>query len=250
MRGLGRHYQIRVHCTGQADPVTGYFVSIRHIDRAVAGTVLPHLQRLVHTTASTASVPLGRLMRSLIDQLQEPLDGTVTALRFDLTPYYCLIIRNHDMNSVIIRQQYEFAAAHRLHTPHLSDEENRQYFGKCNRPSGHGHNYRLEVAVVAAIDPEGHVTPLEDLDALIDTAVIQKLDHQHLNIDVPQFANLNPSVENITMVIYAMIDQEIGRLGLTLQEVSVSETDKTVCTYRGPSPPLTKERGGVIHSQP
>lgn len=234
MRGLGRYYQIRVRCAGHVDPATGYFVSIKHIDRAVATAVLPYLQQRVHATVSTATIPMGQLMRLLIERLQEPLNRTVVELRLALTPYYCLTVRSRDMSSVIIRQQYEFAAAHRLHTPKLSDKENREFFGKCNNPSGHGHNYRLEVAVVAPIDPEGHITPVQDLDALIDTTVIQKLDHQHLNVDVPQFARLNPSVENITVVIYDMILQEIGKLGLELEEVSVWETDKTVCTYRGP----------------
>ena len=64
------------------------------------------------------------------------------------------------MDHVLIRQQYEFAAAHRLHTDQLTKQENQQVFGKCNNPSGHGHNYRLEVAVKAPIDPDGHTTPV------------------------------------------------------------------------------------------
>jgi 6-pyruvoyltetrahydropterin/6-carboxytetrahydropterin synthase len=241
MRGLGRYYQLRVCCDGDPDPATGYFISIKHIDRAVSTAVIPYLQQLINTADSTSNIPMGHLMRQLIDLLQSPLKQTVTQIRLDLTPYYSLSIRSRDMDHVLIRQQYDFAAAHRLHTDQLSEQENQRVFGKCNNPSGHGHNYRLEVAVKAPINPDGHTTPVETIDALIDQAVIQKLDHKHLNLDVPQFAQLNPSVEHIAMVIYGMIAQQIGNLGIgvEIEEVSVWETDKTVCTYRGPSTPET-----------
>jgi 6-pyruvoyltetrahydropterin/6-carboxytetrahydropterin synthase len=140
------------------------------------------------------------------------------------------------MDHVIIRQQYEFAAAHRLHVSGLSDEENRRVFGKCNNPSGHGHNYRVEVAIRAPIDAQGHVLPVEKLDATVDAHVIQKLDHKHLNIDVPRFADLNPSVESITREIYHMLQPGVRELGAVLEEVRVWETSKTVCAYRGESP--------------
>lgn len=234
MRGLGRFYQVHVRCAGRADPVTGYFISIKHIDHAVATTILPYLHELLTQTGSSATLPMGQLMRSILGLVQEPLGQTVVQVCLDLTPYHCLTIRSRDMDKVLIRQQYEFAAAHRLHTDRLSDDENRQVFGKCNNPSGHGHNYRLEVAVTAPVDPGGHVTPVEALDALVHEVVLGKLDHRHLNHDVPQFADLNPSVENIAVVIYGMIREQVGRLGVALEEVSVWETDKTVCTYRGP----------------
>ena len=233
MRGLGRYYQVIVRCAGKADPVTGYFINIKRIDQAVTQTILPYLQRLMTITESTAELPMGRLMRSMIQLLQDPLDGSVVELSLDLTPTYALTIGSTLMNSVIIRQQYEFAAAHRLHTPKLSEQENRDLFGKCNNPSGHGHNYRLSVAVRTPIDDSGRITPVEDLAALIDKAVIQPLDHQHLNVDVPQFADLNPTVENITTVIYDLIKEPVQQLGMQLDEVSVWETDRTVCTYRG-----------------
>ncbi len=232
MRGLGRYYQLVVRCRGQADPVTGYFISIKQIDKAVAEAVLPDLQRLIHTTGSAAAVPMGRLMQRIMQLLQKPLDGSVIETRLDLTPYYALTIRSRAMDHVIICQQYEFAAAHRLHSDRLSDEENRRVFGKCNNPSGHGHNYRLEVAVQAPVDPGGGLIPVEAIDALVDETVIQKLDHKHLNADVPQFKNRNPSVEHIAQVIYSMVEQPLRSLGVELEAVSVWETDKTVCTYR------------------
>lgn len=241
MRGLGRYYQLHVQCDGEPDPTTGYFISIKLIDRAVSTAVIPYLQQVTQNADSTAAIPMGQLMCQILGRLQDPLDQTVTQIRLDLTPYYSLTVRSRDMDHVLIRQQYEFAAAHRLHTDQLSEQENQRVFGKCNNPSGHGHNYRLEVVIKAPIHPDGHAAPVEAIDAMIDEAVIQKLDHKHLNLDVPEFEHLNPSVEHIAMVIYGMIVEQIGRLGpnVELEEVSVWETDKTVCTYRGPATATT-----------
>ena len=234
MRGLGRYYELHVTCRGEVDPVTGYFMNIKVIDEAVRDHVLPYLNDLVDTAPSTAMLPLGRVMQDIVGRLQPPLDQTVQSVRLSLTPTYDLTIRSDDMSSIVIRQQYEFSAAHRLHVDALSDEENRRVFGKCNNPSGHGHNYRLEVAVHAPIDEkDGHVARVDQLDAVVDAAVIDQLDHKHLNVDVPQFADLNPSVEHIARVIYEMLEDKVRTLGVELVEVRVWETGKTVCTYSG-----------------
>ncbi len=231
MRGLGRYYELHVHCVGQADPQTGYFINIRQIDQAFARHALPLLQAAVRRSPSHAA--LGTLMQQLFDALQPALLHAVAQLRLQLTPFYSLTIEKDRMSALTIRQQFDFSAAHRLHVPTLSEEENRTIFGKCNNPAGHGHNYQLEVAVEAPIGDDGQVIRVEQLDALVDEAVIQHLDHKHLNLDVPEFAQLNPTVENIAKVIFGMLRDRVTELGVSLREVSVWETPKTVCTYRG-----------------
>jgi 6-pyruvoyltetrahydropterin/6-carboxytetrahydropterin synthase len=247
MRGLGRYYELRVRCRGEADAGTGYFINIKHIDAAVRSQVLPYLQSVLDEGAGAAT-PLGRVMKAIFDRLHTALAGRVVEARLQLTPYHALSLEAHAMDSVIVRQQFEFSAAHRLHAPHLSDKENRDIFGKCNNPSGHGHNYRLEVAVRCPIDIRGHVRPAEELDALVDDVVIQKLDHKHLNIDVPQFAQLNPSVENIAHVIYHLLHEAVRRIGVSLVEVTVWETGKTMCTYAGPAPMESQPQAGPLQA--
>lgn len=233
MRGFGRYYELHLTCEGEVDPVTGYFVNIKHIDTAVRQHVVPWLDELIHASGDGASVPQGKTMRELIARLQSNMAQSILAARLNLTPYLSLTIERADMGSILIRQQFEFAAAHRLHVDELSDDENQRVFGKCNNPSGHGHNYRVEVAVRAPINQQGHCCNADDIDKLVDDAVIEKLDHKHLNIDVPEFADLNPSVENIAKVIFEMLVNRTQEISVSLDEVSVWETGKTMCTYRG-----------------
>lgn len=238
MRGLGRYYEILVRCKGEADPVTGYFINIKQIDHAVRDFALPALcGELVAAGEGQRPPRLGLLLRTMVDRVSPALGNTVAQLALALTPFYRLTIRSHDMKHVTLHHRYEFAAAHRLHVDELSAEENRRVFGKCNNPAGHGHNYQLEVAVRVPVGEEGEVVPVEALDELVDEQVISVLDHKHLNFDVPQFGELNPSVENIAVVIHGLLEPHVP--GLTaegrasLESVSVWETGKTVCTYRG-----------------
>lgn len=232
IRGLGRFYQVHVACEGRPDPATGYLVNIRELDRAVHEAVLPQLTEAV----AARDGAMGGLMRRLFDAVAADVPHRLTALRLDLTPFVWIEARPRleaDVDHVTLAQRYEFSAAHRLHVPELGDAENRRIFGKCNNPAGHGHNYELEVAVRCPIDPAGRIVAVEDLDALVDVAVIEPLDHKHLNIDVPAFAERNPSVEHIAQVVWQMLAARIAELGVTLEHVRVWETGKTACTYRG-----------------
>lgn len=232
MRGLGRYYEMDVTCKGEADPQTGYFINIKAIDQAVREYALPILIEKIAGEANAAETPMGALMGALFNALDPPLNGTVEQVRFVLTPTLRLGIERNDMSTIVMRQQYEFSAAHRLHVPTMTDAENQATFGKCNNPAGHGHNYRVEVAARCPIGSDGVALDPSELDAAVDRAVIQELDHKHLNVDVPAFAELNPSVENIVKVVWQMLERKLPE-GCTLDEVKVWETGKTVCAYRG-----------------
>ncbi|MFK7787892.1 MAG: 6-carboxytetrahydropterin synthase [Phycisphaeraceae bacterium] len=232
MRGLGRYYELEVTCQGEADPDTGYFINIKAIDQAVRDAVLPMLNECVNDEASASATPMGVLMRRVFEAIDPPLNGTVSLTRLVLTPTLSLAIERNDMDHIVMRQQYEFSAAHRLHVPTFSAEQNQATFGKCNNPAGHGHNYRVEVSARCPIDPHGQTLDPAELDAVVDREAIEKLDHKHLNVDVPEFADLNPSVEHIVKVVWQMLDGKLPG-NAALDEVKVWETGKTVCAYRG-----------------
>ena len=227
MEGLGRYHELVVVCVGRADPVTGYFLNIKAIDQAVRREALP----LVSKAAQT-QVPVGRLMGQLLEALREALGDVVASVALALSPTYAVRMERDHADRLLVSQRYEFAAAHRLHTESLDDEENRRVFGKCNNRHGHGHNYRLEVTVHAPADGSVPVGAAE-MDRLVAETVIDRLDHKNLDLDVPEFRQMTSSVENIARVIYRMLDQPVRDRGWGLDQVRVWETSKTVCTYRG-----------------
>ena len=109
------------------------------------------------------------------------------------------------MKVAVFRKEH-FNAAHRLYNPQWSDENNDKVFGKCNNPNYHGHNYELVVRLIGEPDPEtGYVFDMKELSQIIKDNVIVKLDHKNLNKDVPHFRTLNPTAENIAIVIYNIL---------------------------------------------
>ena len=131
-----------------------------------------------------------------------------------------------------LSQKFEFAASHRLHNPALSEEENRQTFGKCNNPHGHGHNYELQVTLAGT--PAANTGLLVDVPAFeqaVARTVVDRFDHKNLNVEVPEFRDLIPSVENIARVIYRLLKPRLESGGTRLASVTVWETPKTWCEY-------------------
>ncbi|MFL1897071.1 6-pyruvoyl trahydropterin synthase family protein [Aquimarina sp. 2-A2] len=111
--------------------------------------------------------------------------------------------------TAIVRREH-FNAAHRLHNAHWSDEKNQRIFGKCNNPNYHGHNYELEVKIIGYCDTEtGYVIDTKIISDIIKKYILNRFDHKNLNLDVPEFANLNPTAENIAMVIYNILVEQI-----------------------------------------
>ena len=133
-------------------------------------------------------------------------------------------------NKVSVYRREHFNAAHRLTNPSWDMEKNDAIFGKCNNPSYHGHNYEMDVKVTGIPDPEtGFVIDLKLLSDIINEYVIEKFDHKNLNLDLKEFSNLNPTTENIVVVIYDILRPKIDR-GLDLQ-VRLYETPRNFAEY-------------------
>jgi len=110
----------------------------------------------------------------------------------------------------VFRKEH-FNAAHRLNNPDWSAEKNKEIFGLCNNANYHGHNYELIIQITGTINPEtGYVIDMKVLSALAQEEVLKKFDHKNLNLDVPEFKNLNPSAENIAIVIYHKLRVKIA----------------------------------------
>jgi 6-pyruvoyltetrahydropterin/6-carboxytetrahydropterin synthase len=115
------------------------------------------------------------------------------------------------MHLVSVYRKSHFNAAHRLHSPQMSTEENKAIFGKCNNEHYHGHNYEMEVKVTGPIDPKtGYVMDLKVLSDIIENEVCERFDHKNLNLDTVEFKDLNPTAENIVVVIYNIIKKNLA----------------------------------------
>jgi 6-pyruvoyltetrahydropterin/6-carboxytetrahydropterin synthase len=132
---------------------------------------------------------------------------------------------------VELGRRYRFSASHRLHTPKLSDQENRRVFGKCNNPFGHGHNYLLEIRLSGDIDDStGMIANLADLDAFVEREVIEALDGKSLNEDVAAFRDVVPTTENLCIEIYKRLTKFPGA---RLDRVRIQETSNNSFEYAG-----------------
>jgi 6-pyruvoyltetrahydropterin/6-carboxytetrahydropterin synthase len=133
---------------------------------------------------------------------------------------------------VTVSRRAHFNAAHRLYRPDWDDAKNNEVFGKCNNPNYHGHNYEMIVSVKGPIDPEtGYVMDVKILKDLIKSEVEDAFDHKNLNLDVPEFKNLNPTAENIVVVIWNKLRKHIAT---TLDlEVILYETPRNFVKYTG-----------------
>ena len=136
------------------------------------------------------------------------------------------------MPTVTVTRRLRFNAAHRVHNPELSDDENRALFGKCNNPNWHGHNYVLEVSVEGEIDQRtGYVVDLGILQSIVQREIIDHVDHRNLNVDVEFMRGINPTAENIAVACWRVLEGRVapGRL----RRLRLWETENNYVEYDG-----------------
>lgn len=134
-----------------------------------------------------------------------------------------------------LTRRYSFAAAHRLHSAQLSEEENLRLYGKCCNPYGHGHNYRLEVTVSGPVNAAtGMIANLAELDAFVGREVLDAFDHKNLNEEIPAFRSAVPTTENVCLEIFRRLAPACG--GAHLERIRIEETGLNSFEYAGEAP--------------
>jgi 6-pyruvoyltetrahydropterin/6-carboxytetrahydropterin synthase len=241
----GNNYYLDVTVEGEIDPQTGIIVNIKDIDQIVRENVILNIDRkfLNRSVAYFRDKPvtpetlLGYVREQLKDAM--PPEARLKALRIEETPL-CFAEwqasepdETKERGRMLVTRVYEFAASHRLHSKHLSEEANRELFGKCNYVHGHGHNYIVEVTVTGPIDARsGRVCDEGALDESVYREVIDRYDHRHFNYDIPEFADLIPSTELVTKMIWERLQAHIPAPA-RLYRVVVRETARNIFEYRG-----------------
>jgi 6-pyruvoyltetrahydropterin/6-carboxytetrahydropterin synthase len=219
LTGYGQYLELQVTLQGQLQPDSNYLRNISEIDDAVRRVVIPSGDVLNIT--------------EVFRRLREVFPGDLLhSINLKLSPYLSIaqLAVEHPMQTRL-SQKFEFSASHRLHNPKLSDEQNRSTYGKCNNPFGHGHNYEVQVTVRGHANSSGLIVNVPAFERIVQQHAIEKLDHKNLNVEVPEFKDLIPSVENISKVIFGMLKGQIAQLGTQLASVTVWETPKTWCEY-------------------
>ena len=231
--GIVPYLKLRATVAGEPDPVTGYLCNIAILDDLLRRHAIPYAAAALreHGWRMPAEHLLEHIWARVVPET--PVGATLVELELRATPGLGYGIQQESPGMILLTQQFEFSAAHRLHCPQLSDEQNRRTFGKCNNPQGHGHNYLLEVTVAGPPDAAtGAVLPLPEFEQIVKEQVIDRLDHKHLNADTPEFRGVNPSVENIARIIWGLLADHVSPA--KLHRVRVWETAKTCAEYAGP----------------
>lgn len=230
--GLVPYLRLRAAVAGEPDPITGYLCNIAILDGLLRRHVIPYAAEALQEHGWRMSAE--HLLEHIWERIapDAPRNAPLVELELCSTPCLRYTIRRENPKMIFLTQQFEFSAAHRLHCPDLSDDQNRRTFGKCNNPRGHGHNYLVEVTVAGEPDARtGAVLPLPRFEEIVKEHVIDRLDHKHLNDDTEEFRTLNPSVENIARVVWGQLADHVAPARLS--RVRVWETAKTSAEYTG-----------------
>jgi 6-pyruvoyltetrahydropterin/6-carboxytetrahydropterin synthase len=227
--GLSHFFTLQASLAGTLDARSGYLLNIKQIDAAVRKLAIPRVAEAIRTRSFHGG---SMLLRELYDLLsgvfKNPrLDG----LTLGLTPFLSLSVLGRELPMVRLSQKFEFCASHRLHNPELSDEQNRELFGKCNNPHGHGHNYEVQITLSGEASERSPLCDLGAMERTVSRLVIDRFDHKNLNSECPEFAATIPSVENIARVIFLLLKSELQSPRAHLAAVTVWETAKTWCEY-------------------
>lgn len=227
-RGFGPYLTLQCTLSGELDPQSNYLINIRDIDAQVRQIAIPLAYDAIHRAQPLSpDVFTAQAFEKLRDSW---IGTTLECVRLAVNPYLSYSVIAGEAPMIRVSQKFEFSATHRLHNPALTDAQNIQTFGKCNNPHGHGHNYELQVTLRGKPGQSGLLSDLPQFEAIVARTVIDKFDHKNLNIELPEFAALIPTVENIAAVIYKLLKPQFA--GATqLASVTVWETPKTWCEY-------------------
>jgi 6-pyruvoyltetrahydropterin/6-carboxytetrahydropterin synthase len=231
--GLAVFLELGVELTGQADPATGLIVNVSDIDQKVRDCAVPVFAERIRNCCRAARhigyYELVEILKSAWGKLSDKFgQAQLSKLSLKLNPFRAISLDRADCVMVYFSEKFEFAASHKLWNDSFSEKHNIEIFGRCANPAGHGHNYIVEVTVEW---PVGKELRTSDFEKVVYRELITVVDHKNLNVDVPEFRRVNPTVENIAVFAW---NRMVGKFdNATLHCVTVWETDKTYSSYYG-----------------
>lgn len=232
--GLAVFLELSVEVAGDLDPETGFVINVTDIDKNARAFAVPlFAERIKQDFHRGKHISLSSLAGLLVSSWNQLTDKFVPAklsrLSLKLNPYRKISISSEDPDMLCFCEKFEFAATHKLWNDEFSEERNFEAFGKCANPTGHGHNYIVEVEIKMPAREAGF--RIGDFEKIVDREFIELVDHKNLNTDVEQFGKINPTVENIASFAWSRLTDKFGPANL--HRITIWETDKTYCSYCG-----------------
>lgn len=232
--GLGIFLELAVELSGEVNTDTGFVVNVLDIDKTVREFVVPIFAKRIRKRfrkGEHIDLPeLAELLNLAGKDLTNRFDkAAVDKLSLSLSPFRKIEVSCEDWKMVYFSEKFEFAATHTLWNAKFCRRRNLELFGKCANPTGHGHNYIVEVTIKMPAGEERFQAG--DFEKVVDDGLIKLVDHKNLNADVPEFGKTNPTIENIAVFAWNRLSGKFSRA--VLYCITVWETDKTFCSYYG-----------------
>lgn len=228
---LGIYLALWVKLESNVNPDTGFVVNVVDIDKVVRENAVKIFDNFIKQKFSAKQEITFEHIAGLLSEVWSVLENKflpakISNLAVDLMPARKLAIRERNGNMLCFSEKFEFAASHTLWNKKFTDTENDAVFGKCANRTGHGHNYIVEVTVKKSQNDK----PLNagDFEKTVSEQFIQIVDHKNLNTDVPHFAKVNPTVENISEYAFNCLNGKFP--DCTLDSITIWESDRTFCT--------------------
>jgi 6-pyruvoyltetrahydropterin/6-carboxytetrahydropterin synthase len=232
--GLSIFLELTVEVAGDVEPSTGFVVNVADIDESVQEFVMPVFTKRIREDFRRGKhigfLEIAELLTAAWGELANRFDGAkLKRLSVKLNPLRQVSIDSKETKMIYFSEKFEFAAMHKLWNDEFSQQRNFEVFGKCANPSGHGHNYIVEVMVKRPAGEAGF--SVAEFERVVDDEFISLVDHKNLNVDVAEFAKVNPTVENISVFAWGKLADKFA--GAELHCVTVWESDRTYCSYYG-----------------
>jgi 6-pyruvoyltetrahydropterin/6-carboxytetrahydropterin synthase len=200
--GLSLFFELTVALVGETEPATGFVINVSDIDRKVRKYIVPIFARQIREDFRQGKhigvFEIIKLLKSAWGQLADKFEtAKLRELSLALNPFRKVTVDCEDCKMSYFSEKFEFAATHKLWNEQFSDQRNFEVFGKCANPTGHGHNYTVEVTIKRPADKDSFC--IGDFERIVDSELIELLDHKNLNTDVAEFKETNPTIENIAV---------------------------------------------------
>jgi 6-pyruvoyltetrahydropterin/6-carboxytetrahydropterin synthase len=230
--GLSIFFELSVEVVGDIEPTTGFIVDVADIDKNVREFAVPIFAQRVRTDFRRRKhigfFDIVELLKSSWEQLSNRFGKVrLSKLSLKLNPFRKVAVDSENLEMVYFSEKFEFAATHKLWNDDFSEQRNLEIFGKCANPTGHGHNYIVEVTIGMPTGRDSFC--VGDFERVVDDELIKVVDHKNLNADVAAFSKTNPTVENIAAFAWNKLVGKFGKASLHC--VTVWETDKTYSSY-------------------